>query len=400
VSDAKFSFEENDAETLTPVDMIARAHSLTPVLRERAEQAQHLGFAPPETVADFHRLGLLRISQPKRYGGNEMGWDVLCEISQILAEADCSQAWFQRITADHAQMVATFPEEAQEEVWHDNPQAVICAGLDPVGQARRVPGGFRFSGQHGFSSGVDYAEWLICGGYIVNGETREGPHFFLLKRSDVTVLDDWDTIGLEGTGSKSFVVSEAFVPNYRLLDGAKARTGQGPGVEINTAPVYRTPRGGSSGIPSTGFAALVVGTAKGVLKEWLRYTTPRLSRGVVLADDPGTHMVAARSSAEIDAAEAMYSGTVSHAMRTLEAGEPLTDFELTTARRDVSFATELALNAGTRLFNAAGGRALAKGSALERQYRNLIAAASHHVLNWDRNALIYGQKLLTQNRSI
>jgi 3-hydroxy-9,10-secoandrosta-1,3,5(10)-triene-9,17-dione monooxygenase len=393
VQDATIEPHQDSGEQLTPADMIARARTLVPVLRERAEQAQRLGRVPPETMADYHRLGLLRMAQPRRYGGNEMGWDVLCEISQILAAADCSQAWIQRIMADHAQMVATFPEEAQDEVWHDNPQAIICAAFDPVGRATRVSGGFRFSGKHGFSSGVDYADWLICGGYIVEGEERDGPHFFLVERSNATILDDWNTMGLEGTGSKSFVVEDAFVPEYRLLDGAKARVGQGPGTLINTAPVYRTPRGG---VTSTGFAALTVGAAQGVLQEWLLYTAPRKSRGNAVADDPGTHMIAARSSAEVDAAEALYFGTVSRAMRTLEAGDTLTDFDLTTARRNVSFAAKLALKAGTRIFNAAGGRALSKGNPLERKYRNLLGAASHHAMVWERNAMAYGKELFAR----
>jgi 3-hydroxy-9,10-secoandrosta-1,3,5(10)-triene-9,17-dione monooxygenase len=393
MQDATIEPHQDSGEQLTPADMIARARTLVPVLRERAEQAQRLGRVPPETMADYHRLGLLRMAQPRRYGGNEIGWDVLCEISQILAAADCSQAWIQRIMADHAQMVATFPEEAQDEVWHDNPQAIICAAFDPVGRATRVSGGFRFSGKHGFSSGVDYADWLICGGYIVEGEERDGPHFFLVERSNATILDDWNTMGLEGTGSKSFVVEDAFVPEYRLLDGAKARVGQGPGTLINTAPVYRTPRGG---VTSTGFAALTVGAAQGVLQEWLLYTVPRKSRGNAVADDPGTHMIAARSSAEIDAAEALYFGTVSRAMRTLEAGDTLTDFDLTTARRNVSFAAKLALKAGTRIFNAAGGRALSKGNPLERQYRNLLGAASHHAMVWERNAMAYGKELFAR----
>ena len=393
--DGKIPPAEKPPELVTPAEMIARARSLAPKLRERGEQAQLLGRVPPETMDDYHRNGLLRMAQPRRYGGHEMGWDVLCEISQILAAADCSQAWIQRIMADHAQMVATFPLEAQEEVWCDNPAAIICAGFDPVGRASRVPGGFRFSGKHGFSSGVDYADWLICGGYIVDGDALDGPHFFLVRRSDATILDDWDTIGLEGTGSKSFVIEEAFVPEYRLLDGAKARAGQGPGTAINTAPVYRTPRGG---VTSTGFAALTVGAAKGVLHEWLLYTAPRLSRGVAMADDPGTHMIAARTSAELDAAEALYFGTVSRAMRLLEAGHSLSDFDLLTARRNVSFAAKLALKAGTRVFNAGGGRAMFRGGALERQYRNLLGAASHHALVWERNGMNFGRELLKQYR--
>ena len=385
-----------EIDDITREELVERARTLIPILRNRAEEAQEIGRVPVDTIEDFRRLGLLRMSQPRRFGGYEMGWDVLCEISQFLAAADCSQAWVQRILADHAQMVATFPVEAQEEVWAENFDTIICAAFDPVGTATRVEGGFRFSGQHGFSSGVDYADWLICGGFIVDGDHRDGPHFFLAKREDAIILDDWDTVGLEGTGSKSFVIRGAFIPEHRFLDGALARVGQGPGTEINKAAVYRTPRGG---VTSTGFAALTVGTAQGVLDEWVNFTKPRQSRGIQIADEPGTHLVAARSSAEIAAAEALYFGTICDAQKRLEEGDNLSDFDLSTARRNVGFSAELALNAGTRLFKAAGGRALSRGNALERQYRNLVASASHHAMVWERNAMAYGQDLFNLKAS-
>jgi 3-hydroxy-9,10-secoandrosta-1,3,5(10)-triene-9,17-dione monooxygenase len=372
-------------------EMVERARSLVPALKERAEQARAERRVPADTIADYHRTGLIRIAQPHRFGGFEMGWDVLCEISQILAAADGAQAWIQRIMADHAQMVSTFPVEAQDDVWAQNHGALVSAAFDPVGRATRVKGGFRFSGRHGFSSGVDYADWVICGGYIIDGDRRDGPHFFLVPRADITIVDDWHTIGLEGTGSKSFEVKDAFIPEHRRLDGALAHVGQGPGTAVNKAAVYRTPRGG---ITSTGFAALAVGMAKGVLEEWLTYTAPRKSRAVVVADQPGTQMIAARSSAEIDSAEALYFGTISRAMRVLEAGETLTKFDLVTARRNVAFACKVSLKAGTRLFNAGGGRAMFSGQGLERQYRNLLGAASHHAAVWDANAIAYGKELL------
>jgi 3-hydroxy-9,10-secoandrosta-1,3,5(10)-triene-9,17-dione monooxygenase len=113
----------------------------------------------------------------------------------------------------------------------------MSASFEPTGKARPVEGGFRFSGEHNFASGIDHADWLICGGFIVDGETRNGPHFFLVPRADVTIVDDWHTMALEGTGSKSFRVEDAFIPAHRMLDGARARAGNPPGTDINKAPV-------------------------------------------------------------------------------------------------------------------------------------------------------------------
>ncbi len=67
-----------------------------------------------------------------------------------------------------------------------------------------------------------------------------------------------------------------------------------------------------------------------------------------------------------------------------------------TSRRNVAFACKLSLKAGTRLFNAAGGRALYEGNGIERQYRNLLGAASHHGVVWDVAATGYGKMLLEQ----
>jgi 3-hydroxy-9,10-secoandrosta-1,3,5(10)-triene-9,17-dione monooxygenase len=346
---------------------------------------------PAETIADYRRSGLIRMSMPHRYSGYELGWDVLCEVSQILAASCGSQAWIHRICADHAQMVSTFPPEAQEDVWGPDHNVLVSAAFDPTGRARPTEGGWIYSGNHGFSSGIDHCDWHICGGFIEDGGDLDGPHFFLVPKSDITIIDDWFVMGLAGTGSKSFEVKDAFVPAHRFLNGAEARRGVNPGQKVNKAPVYRTPRGG---ITSTGFAALAVGMARGVVEEWIAITRPRKSRGIAIADKQSTQIIAARSAAEVDAAEALNLGTIRNAMRVLEEGGTLSPFDLATARRNVAFACKLSLKAGTRLFNAAGGRALSSGTVLERQYRNLLGAVSHHGVVWDVAATGWGQMIM------
>lgn len=379
---------------LTREVLLERARELAPVLRERAEQCEADRRVPVETIEDYRRLGLIRMSMPARYGGSELGWDVLCEVTQVLAAACGSQAWIQRICADHAQMVATYPAEAQDDVWGDDHDTLVSAAFDPVGRAKRVDGGFIYSGRHGFSSGIDHAGWMICGGSIIDGEGLDGPHFFLVPRQDAEIIDDWHVTGLSGTGSKSFQVTEAFVPAHRVLDGARARAGKSPGAEINKAAIYRTPRGG---ITSTGFAALCVGMAKGILEDWYAYTRPRKSRGTPIGKQEGVQIMAARCHVEIDAAEALYLNTIRDAMGALERHETLSALDLATARRNVAYACLTSLEAGTRLFNAGGGRLLYEGNAIARQYRNLMGGAAHHGVNWERAAQMFGVLMLDED---
>jgi alkylation response protein AidB-like acyl-CoA dehydrogenase len=369
-------------------ELVRRAQALVPALRTRAEDAERARRCPPETIADYDAQHLLRICQPARYGGYELGWDILCEISQTLARGCGSQAWVQNIFSDHAQKVATFPLDAQEEVWGDEPAARIAASFDPVGTARSVPGGVVYSGRHAFSSGVDYADWLICGGHVYDGDAKQKRCFFLLRRADVTIIDDWHVVGFAGTGSKSFEARDVFIPAYRILDGSDADEGTGPGSRVHAAPVFRLPRGG---ITSTGFAAVAVGIAEGFLDEYLRYTKPRKSRGTPVAELMGTQIGIGSASAEIEGAGLVYLAAARDAMQTLARGERITKGQKLRAKRDSAFAAQLCLNAVTRLFNAAGGRALFTNNAMQRHYRDLVAAASHHSIVWDSVTAEYGR---------
>jgi 3-hydroxy-9,10-secoandrosta-1,3,5(10)-triene-9,17-dione monooxygenase len=372
--------------------LIDRAKQLAPVLKERAARCEELRRVPEETVADFVDLGLIRATQPYRYGGSETDWAAMCEVTRVLAAACGSQAWIQRIMSDHAQMASTFPAEAQEDIWGADRDALISASFDPVGRATPVEGGFLFSGRHAFSSGVDHASWMICGGSILEDGRKDGPHFFLVPRKDAVIIDDWRTMGLSGTGSKSFQVDEAFVPAHRFLDGRLAQTGAGPGTAVNTGMLYRIPRG--TGITTSGFAALTLGMAEGVLDEWLTLTATRTSRGALVAAQQTTQEIAARASGQIEAAAALYFTSLKKLLGQIERGETIGAADRANAKRNVCLSAKLCLEAGTTLFNTAGGRALMVQNHLQRQYRNLLASASHHALVWEDSAVECGALLL------
>jgi 3-hydroxy-9,10-secoandrosta-1,3,5(10)-triene-9,17-dione monooxygenase len=372
-------------------ELLARAEALVPVLRERSDRAEEMRSCPAETVADYVANGFLRICQPARYGGYELGWDVRSEVGQVLARGCGSQAWIQHILTDHTQKLGAFDERAQDDVWREYPDTRIAAGLDPVGRARRVAGGVVYSGRHGFSSGIDHVQWLICGGHVFEGEKPVQRCFFLVPKSDITVIDDWHVMGLAGTGSKSFAVNEAFVPEHRILDAFAADDATGPGLRVNAAPVFRIP---FQSIAGTGFAAITVGIAEGFLEEWVGYTRGRSSRGMRVAELMGTHMDAGRAAIEIDTARRLYLEAARETMATLARGERLGDAQRLRARTSSALAGQLARTAVERLYNAAGGRANYNSNVLQRRVRDVQAAASHISMSWNPTMAAYGGQLL------
>ena len=216
-----------------------------PVLQERAAKAEELRRCPDETIRDYIDNELLRICQPAPYGGFEHGYDVLCEVSQTLARGCGSQAWVHMVLADNILKLASYSKQAQEDVWGKDTTAKLSNCVTPVGKGRPVDGGVIWSGRHTFSSGVDHAQWVMAAGIIEHGDRKQACSV-LVPRSDITIIDDWHVIGLAGTGSKTFVIDEKFVPAHRILDKKASDEGNAPGAKLYAAPVFHMPRGGPS----------------------------------------------------------------------------------------------------------------------------------------------------------
>jgi len=382
---------ESEIATVTREEMLRRAEVLVAVLRARSEACERLRRCPEESMADFDAAGFLRICQPARFGGYELGWDVLCEVGQILARGCGSQAWVATVMGDHAHIASGLPLEAQEEIWGKNPGARLCASFAPVGVARSVSGGVRLTGKHGFASGIDYAQWALPGGTIVDGSRRGERCLFLVPMRDVTVIDDWHVMGMAGTGSKSFTVEDVFVPEHRILRYSDLEAATGPGNKAHQSPTFRMPHGG---LATSAFACVAVGIAEGFLADYIALTRQRVSRGVQVAEQTGTQISLAEAAAEIEAAALIYMAPVREARRMLERGETVPHHFRMRGKRNSTYAARTALSAVGRLFYAAGSRVLFDGNALQRAYRDLHAAATHAGLVWDAGMGEYGRHLL------
>ncbi len=370
-------------------DALAVASELVSGIRERAERCMVERIVPEETIRELKDAGLIRLMQPKRYGGYELGRDVVCEVIRLFAPVCGSQAWVYHVYADHAWMLGTFSKEVQDDVWGDEKDTLISSSFAPVARAQPTKGGFVCSGRHGFSSGIDYAQWMVCGG-IVEG-SGEVIHF-LVPKNEGTVIDDWNVNGLEGTGSKSFQIHEVFVPGHRTMKFSLALAGKGHGTEINTAPLYRAPR---YGYTSAGFTALVTGMAQGLLGDWLEFTARRGGpKGV--ARKESMQIIAGQAASEITTAETLYLTTARDATRRLDGGEDLAAGGNHQIRCNFAFAVQLVLAATVRLYHASGASMVYRGNSMERQYRNIMAGVQHMSTDWPSGAAGYGAHLLRQ----
>lgn len=381
---------------MTREDIAGRAESLVPTLRERAEKAEALRRMPDETVADLIAAGLTRTSQPARFGGSELGWDVICEASMMLGRGDASQAWVANVYAEHAFMVALFPDQAQQDVWGSNPEALISASISPVGnRIEAVDGGYVLDGRWPFASGVHHSDWTLLGDLVPSGDAPPRHLFFLVPRSDRKVVDDWYTAGMVGTGSASVMLTRVFVPTHRTLANDDVAAGSAPGARFNRHHLYRMPIFGFSNLA---LSSVPVGVAEAMIDEFAAFVARRAARKPA---PPALEALCARlaeSAAEVRAARLLILDVAKSNMDKLAGGAPLTAADGTRGLHQGAYACVLARRAAARLFEACGAHGIYLSNVMQRAFRDIFASTAHAGLNWDRNALNYGRMVVDDSR--
>src|SRR4051794_20246902 len=95
-------------------DALARAERLVPLLRATADASENLRAITPEALDALHESGLLRMHQPKYWGGMELDFVAHFDVPEILGRGDASASWTFANLASHHRQLAQWPMQAQE----------------------------------------------------------------------------------------------------------------------------------------------------------------------------------------------------------------------------------------------------------------------------------------------
>ena len=363
---------------------------MVPVLRARAQKTEDDRRVPDETHRDFLDAGFYRVFQPARYGGYEMDLRITVDIAAELGRGCGSSAWIFTNLAQQAWVNGMKSPKLQDELWADNPDTLAAAaypGKDST--VKQVDGGIVVDGAWRYSSGIDFADWINLQIFL-RPEDRPPEHrFALVPRSDYEVVDDWFVTGLAGTGSRSLVLRDVFIPDYRMISSLDIRGGPTPGSAVNPGTLYRLPFWGVAGRI---FSAPVIGIARGMLELTEDDIATRVSvTGAKLWEQPTVHVRLAEAGAEIDAAWALLLRDCAEAERMTEAGEVPALLQRTVWRRNNSYAVAMCVRTVERLYGLSGMRTMEPGSPVQRAWRDVRAAASQVGIAWDPVAANYGR---------
>jgi 3-hydroxy-9,10-secoandrosta-1,3,5(10)-triene-9,17-dione monooxygenase len=368
---------------------LAAATALTPRLRARARQTEADRLVPAETINEIADAGLFGIVTPRSFGGSEIGFASLVEVTAELASACGSTGWVFGVLAGHSWLLNLFPLEAQREVFTD-PRALTATVFRLRGKVERVSGGFRLSeGEGRFCSGVDHARWIIVGCPVIGQDGTAEPHFLLVPRADFEVVDDWFTAGMRGTGSRTIRATECFIPSHRAISVEAIASGSSPGARYHGHAIYRMPFQSVSPFSLVGAPLGMARAAVRTFADSLRASVRTLPQEQINAQ-AATFARLATATTEIDAA---YALTLGDAVLLDAASGPEALDELTRARfpRDWAYAVQTARYAVNRLFEAAGGSGIYDSSELQRIWRDVNAASQHFAFTWDSAMSNFGR---------
>lgn len=352
---------------------LARATALAADLpAHTAAHEEHKRLALP-VVSALIGNGLLDLLLPRELGGSEVTPTDYIAVLETLAAGDAATAWCVMTASTSTLLASYLPREGALEIWNGTPQ-FLAGVFAPGGKAVPEGDGMRLTGKWPFASGSRHASWFAV------GALADKKHVVCVVPSDqVTIVDNWDTLGLPGTGSHDAVIEGVLVPASRV--GSVFGAAPWTAGTLSRVPLF--------GLLALGISAVGLGIARGALAHLASRLAPKPG-----AEPPASAALAsyARLAGRLTAARAHLETAARGAQERASAGavDPIGRAELRIA---ACLVAEECAAIGRAAFHLGGGAGIRTGSPLNRALRDLETVLSHRMVA-DRVLPAAGRALL------
>lgn len=354
-----------------------RARALQPLIDSHGPEIDRRRELTPEVVDALVGADLLRVLLPRSLGGQEAHLLDHCRTAEALGWADASTAWFyNQSNVSSATAAAAMPHQAAAAIFDAPRHGLAWGAQNPHSRAIRVPGGYRLSGKWGFASGSRHTVWVGAHSAVQNADGT--PHIrygkpdvrsFLFLKDKAAVVDDWQVLGLRGTGSDTYSVEDLFIPDEHApaRDAPEERREAGPLYVIISNLLY-----------ATGFCGVALGVGRRMLETYTQLARGKQSRAAInaMAQNHAVQKEIAQLEAKLSGARAFVHEAVREAYAAAEAGT--LDVEL---RMRLRLATTWGMNEAADVAHAcyrgAGTTAIANALPFERRFRDAMSVSQH-----------------------
>ena len=372
----------------TSEELVARAAAMVPQLRARADEIEKARKVPSDVIEMFKEAGFFRILQPKSHGGWEMNPIVFMRVLNELGRGCCASAWNLMILGVHNWEFGIMNPRAADEVWGEDNQTIIASSYAPTGELTKVEGGWRLKGKWPTSSGTDHGKWAFIGALERNEQGIPiDRHALLVKREDYEVIDDWFTFGLAGTGSKSLMIKDAFVPDHlahSMVD-----------YKLDDRPTnYLVP---FAMIFYSSVSAVILGFAQGAIDVFIEQMKVRTDNGSGAATrlSPYVKDRLANAVSKVRSCRARMEQMMAHCTEIVERRELVSVDDRIHYMLDMARIGRESEEAVLTIYKCTGARGLFSSNPIQRYLRDVLAGANHITQDADNNAGALGGYLLS-----
>ncbi len=381
-------------------ELLQRADALRPLLRERQAECEASGELSEDTNQKFIAAGFYRILQPRLFGGYEFALPDFIRVMMAVARGCSESAWVLALTSGHTVLAAQLSESAQREAFGAAGDFRAPGVGMPTGVGVPCDGGYRVNGAWDYASGCDLATHFFGSTMVHDPETKAplGNAWILFDRDQFKIVDNWNVIGMQGTGSRRVVIEDAFVSADRalwFLDGQGRPIRDQPGHALHPNPMYH---GWLAPLLISEVAAVSVGAARGALDIYGEILTNKKTNFPPFharSHEAEFQQHFGEAQALIDTAEAallkLTADYMDLARHHVASGMPL-DEEM--ERRLIlmeQHVIRLVWDAVELMFRTSGTSAASKSSPLGRALRNLAVIRTHVTLQLDHTAANAGR---------
>ena len=357
--------------TTAGTDPIARARKLTPLLAAAAPRIDAARELPPDVLDAMHAEGMFRLLVPRALGGSELDPATYIQCVEAIAAGDASVAWCMNQGSGCSMSAGYLRPEAAREIFGGE-RDVLAWGMGPGAKAIRAEGGWRITGNWAFASGSRHATWLgaHCPCFEADGTPQRYPdgrpreRTMLFRREVAKIKDIWQVVGLRGTGSDSYAVTDLFVDDAHTLTRDNPEERREPGLIYKFAAMQ---------IYASGFAAVALGTARAALDSFIelaRGKTPAQTQAA-LRDSTVIQSAIGIADAKLNSARTWLLSVLRDAQEaTLAAGEVPTEHRIR-IRQASTFAIHQAKDVVDTAYHEAGSTAIFDSNPFERRFRDV-----------------------------
>ena len=356
---------------------LARAKRLAPLLAAAADEIEAARELPPRIVAALVEGGFFRMLLPRSLGGAELDPPSYACVLEEIAKTDASTAWCLGQNSGCSMLAPYLPEETAREVFGP-PDGILAWGpeVPGAGNGVAVEGGYRITGQWGFATGSRHASWL--GAHVPvfepDGKPRLGPagrplvRTVVFPKTSARIIDNWQVVGLRGTGSDSYAADDLFVPQKYSAgrDNEAERREPGPLYRFTSGMIY-----------ATSFSAVSLGIARGALDAFIVLARDKIPRGQrkTLRENNVIQSQVALCEARIASSRAFLYATLEEMWETANRDGRLAPEQHPRIRLASTWAINQARDVVAAVYGAAGAAAVFNVNPFERRLRDMHAGS-------------------------